>query len=391
MMGKQTEDVKLAGNGMHRPVAATDNSGDAETREPTNGSALESPEVVSQVEERLANLRGLTSTARGKDSEPEAELKDDPDVEDETGDEETSESKDDATTSDETKDDPDSSPTQEDKEDEHKLPEAYVQCAVAYGWNREEVLDEFKSNPERALKTFSNIYNARNNASARFAALGRESKEQVQTTVEEKPVFKPVNIATLREQYGEELNPLIDVIAEQNKALQQFSEQLPGKEVKAEPKQQPVFKSVADENMVEQQIYDFFEADTMKPYGEVYGKLGIGKTWDDLPPGQKVYRWKVLEMADQIAGGATLKGVDMKMAEALESAHLLVTQKYRDQILIDGIQSKVTERSKGITLKPSKGKHDPGKTLAGTDATKNRTKEEVISSTQEKLNKLFGG
>jgi hypothetical protein len=98
-----------------------------------------------------------------------------------------------------------------------------------------------------------------------------------------------------------------------------------------------------------------------------------------------------LTVADQIAGGATLQNTKVTLPEALEMAHLLVTQKYRDQVLIDGIKGKVVQRSKSLTLKPSKGTKKPGREVTETAKPGTRTKEQLVTDTQRKLHKLFGG
>lgn len=200
-----------------------------------------------------------------------------------------------------------------------------------------------------------------------------------------KPTFQPVDVAKLKEHYGDDAAPLIDMIEAQNRTLQQLSDQLP----KEAPKARKPFESAVEESGVEQQIYTFFETDKMKSYEKVYGKLEFGQTWDDLTPGQRQHRWRVLEQADQIAGGAKLQGYEMSLAEALESAHLLVTQKYRDQVLIDGLKANVVKRAKGMTLKPSKGTRKPG----DRDDPKpgERTREQLLEATQHKLNRMFGG
>jgi hypothetical protein len=236
------------------------------------------------------------------------------------------------------------------------------------------------------------LYESRNKASAEFAAIGRNAiqQRQQQQKTDSKPRFEPVDTAKLREQYGEDAGPLIETIEAQNKMLQQIAESMPANEPETKPEPSH-FESKAEENNIEQQIWNWFESDGMKPYEKVYGKLGFGETWEDLSPSQLQHRMKVLEKADQIAGGAHLQGRELPLDEALEAAHLLVTQKYRDDVLIDGVKAKVVKRGKGVTLKPSKGKRRPGAERVEKREPGTRTREQLATDVQSKMDKLFGG
>ena len=367
-MSKQTEDALT--KGMERPVPHQGNSGEkTEDLKELDTAALEDPKLLTSVEERLANLGEMTRPSRPGRNDPEIE------DEEEIADEPPAKEED----SGKSKESSDSTTLDEDKPG---LPEAYVRAAVGYGWKREEVLEQFESNPELTLKTLSNLYQTRNRASAEFAAIGRRHMEQ---SKEEKqaPQFPPVDVAKLKEQYGDDAGPLIEMLEAQNKVLNQLVPRL------VEKRQDRVFDSAVEESGVEQQIHRFFEADSLKPYEKVYGKLEFGMTWYDLTPGQREMRERLLVTADQIAGGARNQAVDMKLEEALEMAHSLVTQKYRDQVLIDGIKAKVVQRSKAISVKPSEGARKPDK--GEEPKPGNRSKEQLEKDTQKKLTKLFGG
>jgi hypothetical protein len=373
---KQTEAVK--GSGMERPMpAGAGNSGEqTEDLKQLDEAALNDPKLLTSVEERLANLNEMTRPERGSQANPAAEPE---------------EAEEEPTEEEEQKDDPQSAepPAREGKSpepdsptlDEGKgLPEAYVRAAVAYGWKKEDAEEFYRDNPERALTVLSSIYQTRNRASAEFAALGRRATEQRQAPkTEEKP---GVDVAALRAQYGEDAKPLLDIIESQ------------GKQLAIQPKPQPVATpgmSPVEQSGVEEQVHQYFQSDAMKPYEKVYGRMEFGQTWDDLTASQRQFRWSVIQKADQIAGGAQLQGIRMPLSEALEAAHLLVTQKYRDQVLVDGVKAKVVTRSKGLTLQPSKGTRK-----AGTDATEtakpgNRTREQLATDVGRKLQRMFGG
>jgi hypothetical protein len=360
---------------MERPTPAGGNK-EMKTEElrQIDEKALSDPKLLSSIEDRLSNLRDVTRGGVGK-----------PAVEDDEVDENDPVEPDEKKAGEDESRQPDS-PTLDKKDEGPNLPEAYVRAAMAYGWKKEDVIQSFKDDPDRMLGVLSNIYQTRNKVSSEFAALGR--KHTAETTAKNdaaaKPVFTPVDTKRLREQYGDDAGPIIDMLEAQNKSLQEMAALLPTSKAKPE---QP-FNSAVEESGIEQQIHTFFESDAMKPYEKVYGKLGIGQTHDDLAPGQQQFRWKVLERADQIAGGAHLQGVQITLPEALEMAHLLVTQAYRDQIIMEEIKGKVVKRSKGLTLKPSDSKKKP---TEDDPKPGSRTKEQLVEDTQSKLNRLFGG
>jgi hypothetical protein len=375
-MSKQTEDA-LSKSGMERPL----NQGNADVKtEDLREEVIADPKLLTSVEDRLKNLGDLTWTPRtGKN--PAAELEDEDEAEaDDIAAKDTGESAKDKS------DDSDSPPL--DKDGKQFLPEAYVRTAIGFGWKEDDVYEFFNKDPERALTTFSNIYQTRNRASAEFAAIGRRRTEEVKPKEgEETPKFKLVDTAKLKEQYGDEAKPLIEMIEAQNATLNQLAERLPKP---VEKRQDRTFESAVEESGVEQQIHSFFTADQMKPWEKIYGKLGFGETWEDLTPGQREMRQRLLVKADQIVGGAHLQHVDMKLEEALEHAHLLVTQKYRDEVLIDSIKKQVVQRSKAISVQPSKTARKPGKEVTDEVKPGTRTKEQLVNDTQRKLNKLYG-
>jgi hypothetical protein len=331
--------------------------------------SLESPELLTSVTERLENLGEITRSERsGTRLNPAAEPDDDDSpIPDEDG----------KTTEVATKD-----------TGEKGLPDAYVRAAVMYGWKEADALEYFKANPERALVTFESIYNTRNKASAEFAALGRRAKEAPVAKPVERPVFKPADTSQLKEKYGEDAAPLIEMIEAQNRAMEQVMTSLP--QPPAE-KDNTARSSAVEESGIEQRIHSFFESDSMKPYAKVYGNLGLGMTLRDLTPGQQEFRCELLTRADQIAGGAHLQDVTLSLEEALEMANLLVTQRYRDQILIDGLKENVVRREKSFTLKPSDGVKTARTAVDEKAKPGSRNREKLLTDTEQRLSKMFGG
>jgi len=389
---KQTEMAKETG-GVGRLSDA--NGGESKVAVPNpEQDNTSNEELLTSVEERLADVTEEPTPKRNPAADYEDN--DDPTLDESDSDENERE----ADESDEGEEaeasDVDGSPNLEGNEDGTiPLPEAYVRCAMAYGWKtREDVLKFYNQDPAMAVSTLSNLYAARNKASGEFAAIGRqhaEEKKTQQSTDSDAVKVPTIDVESLKQQFGEEAGPLISLIESQNAVIKKLNskdgvtEPLRGKTIPGRG------KASVEETMIEQQLDTFFESDNMKPYEKVYGKLEIGQTWDDLSPGQRMHRWKVMEQADQIAGGANqLQGRDVSLAEALERAHLIVTHKYRDKIVVDGIKAKVIKRQKGLTLDPAKSRRKSNAMQNDTGVTGKRTKSQIEAAVAQRMRKAFG-
>jgi hypothetical protein len=287
----------------------------------------------------------------------------------------------------------DEKPETKDKDDKKVPPlsEAYYRAAIHAQWKPEDITKFYEVNPELALKTFGNIYESLNRSSKDFAAIGRAKKETVVKTkqqpdkeIQSKPEFKGIDMDKLRKQYPDD--PIVDLVQtmqDQNKTLFEKMQTLETSR-SAPTKDQPLAsQSVMSREVaaVEQQIENFFVTDDMKLYKDFYGVLPKNaRDWETLTPGQKMNRWAVVEMMDQIITGASVAGQNMQIDEALRRAHLSVTEPIREQVIREDIKSQVKKRSNALTLEPSN--------TAKSDFTKPKTQEDLETLTTERLAKL---
>lgn len=370
-MSKQVEDAASKRKSVHEETDPLDNE-----------------ELVSKVGDKLSNLFGTGKTSETSEVEDDTEVDDDVKTEDDQEIEDDTEIEDDQEVDDsKVEDDAETDDDSEtDGEELKPVPQAYLQAAKAYGWSEDKVRRMLKLDRDTALETLEGIYNTRNQINAHYSKMGRRANSD--THKDDAP--PKIDTKALRESMGEEAGPLIDLIEKQGTAINTLladrnknvddSHLLPDLDRR--------HQSAVDELGVEQQINTFFESDAMKPFNKVYGNLNLGQTMEDLPAGQKKYRWEVLKKADAIAGGAKMQGREVSLQEALIDAHLLVSQGFRDKVLIDGIRSKVTKRSKGRTLKPSKGHRQVSASESKTKDGK-RTEQQLLQVTQSRLNKIF--
>jgi len=372
-------------------------------RKAAPGSDGENEEVLNdRVADKLGNIFG---TGTNENLEVDDELEDDDELEEEeeSGQEEEDDDSDDDHEEDDDSDDGDdreeddeddeeeSSTSGKKEEDLEPVPQAYIQAAKAYGWSDKKIERMLRMDRETALDTLAGIYDTRNKINAHYSAMGRQAKQNSNQKQDAGPKVPTIDEAALEDALGkEEAAPVIALLKQQNEAIaaMQPSNEPAPQDTALLPDIDTRYQNAVEESGVEQQLNMFFEADSMKAFKEVYGTMNIGETWDDLPAGQRKHRWAVLQKADSIIGGAKLQGRQVPIQEALLDAHLLVTQKYRDKITVDGIRKKVVKRSKGRTLKPSKSR---GKTKANSGRMKNgkRTEAQLLQDTQASLNKIF--
>jgi len=278
------------------------------------------------------------------------------------------------------------------KEPEDGLPEEipynYVRAAVRLGWKEEDIEKLAASDPDMAFATMRNIFESVNKLSDRYSEFGRKTKEQTaqteqtsQTTQTEQDTTtkKPfVDIEKIREQYGND--PMIDaVIKPMSDALEELrTEVSASKQVMPNPAQQQQ-RSYYPEELTRELDAFFGSEPLLKHYGDFYGSSNVQ---DDLTLGQTKQRHSVIEKADQIIAGAMAQGIDMSVGEALENAHLLISEPVRRAAIREEIKATAKQRGKGISLRPSKT------TTNATEQNKPRTEAELEQKVAERLGAL---
>ncbi len=335
-------------------------------------SAIEDPKLVGGVEARLANLNKLTQ-------EPDDDNQADDDKSTPAGNESADK---DSPTPDVKKD----GDTDVVKEDE--LPPAFVRAAVHRGWKEEDVQAFYEANPEAALKTFQNCYMDVNNASREWALLGKAKIEKDnilrQPEPKDQPKFEGVDVKKLKEDYDLD-DKTVAILEAQNRQLEEASRH------NVQPVSQPVQqKPVGPDPNVELQVENFFSGNNLKDYSDFYGSLNIGQDWSDLGHGQYSNRWRVLEQANMILVGAESMNKQMDPVEALERAHMMISEPVRERVIRERIKNDVTKRSNSMTIKPSAGSRSVSKVSSDVgEPKKARTRDELASDVQERLHSIF--
>lgn len=275
-----------------------------------------------------------------------------------------------------------------------ELPYNYRRAAIGAGWSEDDINEFYGADPERATKTFQNIYAASKMVSEQLSSIGRTAKElqQQQTappgqTAESKPTSgnKPfVDVGKLKEQYGDDV--LIDgFIAPMNQAIAELREELAQARTSTPTRSAPSVGGGAPTNVepdaaVVQVIDNFFSSEPMvRAYGDFYGTTNDPMK---LTLEQRSNRHALIEEADRIIYGALAQGKQMDVADALERAHFIVSTPVKEAAIRREIKASATSRSKGLTLRPSKSK-----TPARTDG-KPKDEHDLVQRTAARLEKL---
>lgn len=337
--------------------------------------AIEDPKLVGLVEKRMANLNLLTGRTKGKnpavsdldddeptpdDTDDDTDVDDDDDTDDDTDDDDQAASDD---------DEEDSTPAKKSKEkDEERIPDACIRAAIHNGWSQEEVDEFIKVSPKVAARTFENLRQSTNKASQEWAALGRasrkeETQKQESAAKKDKIEFEGIDLVKLKkesdidpgvEQVIRGLNTTNETLVD---AVNKLMEEKVAPQDTTRVDRAARSYDAAAEAAAEQQINGFFATDSMKGYSKVYGELKFGEVWESLPPAQARSRYAVYQTADELmAGRAMATGQQMDLGEALERAHLLVTENYREEAIRGEIRKTSKKRAKSMLFRPSDGK-----------------------------------
>lgn len=360
----------------------TGNTGErTESLKTLDKTAIEDPVLVNTVTERLANLNRLTKESPKRSAEP-----------DEDDDKSTPEDKDDQQADDQdTSKDTTPSDVDDDKDADTDvvLPPEYLRAAIHRGWKEEDAKKYFEDNPEAALNTFQNVYTDINNASREWALLGKVRLERDKisdvSVAKVEPEFKGVDVDKLKEEYDLD-DKTVAILKAQNQQFEELSKQR-----QPEPVQQQVQQAPAGPNPnVELDIENFFKSADLNAYSDFYGKLELGQDWTDLRSGQHGNRWRVLEEANLIILGSETAGYRINPLDALARAHMVVSEPVREQVIRSQIKGTAVKRKNSMTIKPSDGTRSTTKVNADIGGDKgSRTREQLASDVQDKLNHLF--
>jgi hypothetical protein len=258
------------------------------------------------------------------------------------------------------------------------IPDSHYRAALHMGWKPEDIGELYDKSPEVALKTLAKCYEQVNATSKQLGELGqraRQMREQPAAPAAPQPSRKEAVMKKLKEEYED--NPIIDLLGE---LIPDQAQPTPRQAPESPAPQAP---TVDQEIAIRQQINTFFTADEMDVFQDFYGATSQAGDWSLLTPGQRANRIEVCNRAQNILDGATMAGMQVSTAEAMERAHLEVTAPIAEQFVRERIVKSAQKRAAGVTLKPS-GSKTPA------PAAGQYNKEEAVKEMGAELKKVLG-
>lgn len=263
------------------------------------------------------------------------------------------------------------------------LPDSYRRSLKAYGWDDEEIDRALKNDPASFTLTAQKIHTNRNAEVAQWAALGRASRPASQgeqtTQAQQSPhvtqdgKFKPIDVDALVEKHGNE-DLVRELVGPVNAAIEQINSMLPVLQTGV----QSINQSKVEQ--LNKQVDDFFGGQSMTTYQPLYGDASKG----ELTKEHLESRMKVLELADALVSGARQQGRNLSNQEAMLMAHDSVSSGFKVQSVRKEIQGKVTQRNKGLTLRPTQRQGKDAKAPPSS-------RSELENRTKDRLASVFGG
>jgi len=355
--------------------------------------ALDKPELVSSVAQALADIGG---------SPAEDELNAAPTRKDSKVDDQDDTDADDTDADDVDEDDQPTPDDEEGGEEEIELPEipdAYYRSAARYGWKPEAIKDMVDNlGIDHVVTLLQNVHQKDNNMTNVFSDLGRKAKAldmngsqaPPDVTVDTGDTAPKIDMEALKEKYGDD-DPLVVLFAEQARQLNGMKESFQQLNTNLAVTQNQVSKQEQElEDNTRKSVNGFFGGKGMEPFAKFYGDLeDPASTWEKLSVGQKSNRDLVCQYADQILVGAKMHDDAMTLGEAMERAHMIVSEPIAESIVRTKIMKQVQKRSKARVVRPSRGKSkSKAKSLA---SGKPANKQELVDRTNERLSSLFKG
>jgi hypothetical protein len=257
------------------------------------------------------------------------------------------------------------------------LPAAYRRSAKAREWTDEEIDGFYSQSPELAIKTFERLHDSRVKEVEQWAELGRKAKSQApapaptpEPAADPLAALKPLDVKAMVEKFGNEelISELAGPVNAAIAALQPLmKDAIAARQIAQQTQKDALAKSIGD----------FFANPDMKAYSDVYGT-----DWASLTAKQWDVRNRVLEVADSLIAGAQLQGRAVSVAEAMTLAHETVAGQFKEKVIREQLRQTVTQRGRGLTLKPS----NRGSIPAGPPTTRT----EMESRAADRLREVFG-
>ncbi len=271
----------------------------------------------------------------------------------------------------------------DDNKDEIVIPEKLYRAATHNGWEAEKISAFWKLDPELAQQTLEKMHKDQVSVNTQYVEQGRAAKQlaadrealEQQRVVSVVEPVKPKGFVDVEAYKAEHGDAAAVVVEQMNNALIELSQRQTQAQTQMQTQTQQdqgtretgVAKREQSLALV-QQMSQWFADPALAPYKEFYG-AGVDEngfpliTNDHLTLDQQVNREKLINKAHDWDAGIRLRGGTASIAEALQSAHTIITDSVKTEMVRKDIMSKAKKRANGVTLRASSKKITPAVTL----------------------------
>jgi len=262
------------------------------------------------------------------------------------------------------------------KDDSPLLPSGHRRAALARGYTSEEVDHYLETKPDEAVARFEEIFDEWQKENSRWSDRGRQLHAAGQTAAkkdedksgkssEALPHFDAEGL--IREHGNEDLinalvTPLNATIDRVNAATERISHS-------------EDFLRDTEQNALTIATQDFLTSKEMESFKDTYGT-----EIKDLTDEQVKNRMELFGEADILVAGAKDHGKDITVQDALERAHIIVSQGTRDEGIRQSIRASLKKRTK-----TTRTTHQQ---ISSTDEDQLISDEELEKRTNERLRAL---
>jgi len=227
------------------------------------------------------------------------------------------------------------------KDESPLLPSGHRRAALARGYTSEEVDHYLETKPDEAVARFEEIFNEWQTENSRWSDRGRQlhaagqaAKEGGDKGNKSSEALPHFDAEALISEHGNEdlinalVTPLNATIDRVNAATERISHS-------------EDFLRNTEQNALTITTQNFLKSKEMEPFKDTYGT-----EIKDLTDEQVKNRMELFGEADILVAGAKDHGKDITVQDALERAHIIVSQGTRDEGIRQSIRKSLKKRTK---------------------------------------------
>ena len=258
------------------------------------------------------------------------------------------------------------------------LPSGYRRAALAREYTNEEIDQYLRTKPDEAVARFKELFNDWQEQNSRWSDRGRQlaavnqKASEADTKVASEAAsgtLSHYDVKALIEEHGESEDLINALVTPLNKTIDQVNA------VADRLSKSENFLRNTEETALAVATQEFLTGKSMESFRETYGT-----EIKDLTKKQVDNRMELFKEADIIAAGAQDHGIDITVQDALERAHILVSQGSRDAAIRQSIRESMEKRTK--TLGSS---HQKTSTV---DEDQSISDEELVKRTEARQRKM---